>query len=86
MKFTDFEQVTIYNFDNDLSDLVAVSVKSAVKANISMAYQFYLHQLPSSEVNTWYVTCSLKDALLLFSIKSRLILMYPITDSLYALK
>ena len=40
-------------------------VKSAVKANISMkAYQFCLHQSPSSEVitkRTWYVTCSLKD-------------------------
>ena len=26
----------IYNFDNDLTDLVVVSVKSAVKVNISM--------------------------------------------------
>ena len=42
----------IYNFDNDLTDLVAVSVKSAEKANISMeAYQFYLHRSPSSKVN-----------------------------------
>ena len=32
--------------------LAAVSVKSAVKTNISMeAYQFCLHQAPSSEVN-----------------------------------
>ena len=42
----------IYNFDTDLTDLIAMSVKSAVKANISMeAYQFYLHQSLSSEVN-----------------------------------
>ena len=42
----------IYNFDDDLIDLVAVSVKSAVKVNISIeAYQFYLHQSLSSEVN-----------------------------------
>ena len=42
----------ICNFDDDFTDLVVVSVKSAVKANISMeAYQFYLHQSPSSEVN-----------------------------------
>ena len=42
----------IYNFDDDLTELLAMSVKSAVKANISMeAYQFYLHQSPSSEVN-----------------------------------
>ena len=40
----------IYNFDNNLTNLVAV--KSAVKANISMeAYQFYLHQAPSLEGN-----------------------------------
>ena len=55
----------IYNFDDNLTDLVAVSVKSTAKANISMeAYQFYLYQLPSSEVitkRTWYVTCSLKE-------------------------
>ena len=44
----------IYNFDNDLTDLVAVSVKSAVKANISVeAYQFFLQQSPSLEVNYW---------------------------------
>ena len=42
----------IYNFDDNLTDLVAVSVKSAVKVNISVeADQFYLHQLLSSEVN-----------------------------------
>ena len=42
----------IYNFDDNLTDLVAVSVKSTAKANISMeAYQFYLYQSPSSEVN-----------------------------------
>ena len=42
----------IYNFDDDLTDLVVVSVKSAVKVNMSIeTYQFYLHQLPSSEVN-----------------------------------
>ena len=42
----------ICNFDDDFTDLVVVSVKSAVKANISMeAYQFYLHQSPPSEVN-----------------------------------
>ena len=36
------------------TDLVAVSVKSAVKANISVeASQFYLHQLLSSEVSYW---------------------------------
>ena len=40
------------NFEDDLTDLVAVSVKSAVKANFSMeAYQFYLRQSPFSEVN-----------------------------------
>ena len=44
----------IYNFDDDLTGLVAVPVKSAVKANISMeAYQFDLQQLLSSEVNYW---------------------------------
>ena len=38
--------------DDDLTDLVAESGKSAVKANISVeAYQFYLHQSPSPEVN-----------------------------------
>ena len=42
----------IYNSDDDLTDLVAVSLKGAVKANISMEpYQFYLHQSPYSEVN-----------------------------------
>ena len=41
-----------YNFEDTLTDLVAVSEKGAVKANISKeAYQIYLHQLPSSEVN-----------------------------------
>ena len=40
----------ICNFDDDLTDLV--SVKSAVKGNISMeAYQLYLQQSLSSEVN-----------------------------------
>ena len=38
--------------DIDLTDQVVVSVKSAAKTNISIeAYQFYLHQSPSSEVN-----------------------------------
>ena len=42
----------IYNFDDDLTDLVAVSLKGAVKANISMEpYQFYLPQSPYSDVN-----------------------------------
>ena len=42
----------IYRFDDDLTDMVAMPVKSVVKANISMeAYQFYLRQSPSSEVN-----------------------------------
>ena len=41
-----------YNFDDDLTNLVAELVKSAVKANIPVeVYQFYLHQSPSSEVN-----------------------------------
>ena len=34
----------MYNFKDDLTDLVVVSLKNAVKTNISMeAYQFYLH-------------------------------------------
>ena len=42
----------IYTIDDDLTDLVAVSLKRAVKANISMEpYQFYQHQSPYSEVN-----------------------------------
>ena len=42
----------IFNFDDDLTDLMKVSVNKAIKVNISMeAYQFHLYQTPSSEVN-----------------------------------
>ena len=43
-------KIYVYNFKNSLTSLVEESVKSAVKANISIeANQFYIHQLFSKK-------------------------------------